>query len=119
MLDTKTRTLKIKRNGSFINRIKPGTRFELEDFSFELPVIVDSLKKEARNKAQSQIELIDKEYKFAQALKSGNREEVFAILAESPDSLKYPYLINAIVRLSDEKEGRKQLRKIFLTLNEK
>ncbi len=115
VLDTKTGVLRLIRSDTFIKRQKPGTRFELEDFTFELPVIVASLKERTRNIAQSQIDLLSKEYAFTQALKNGNREEVLSILKEAPNSLKYPYLINAIVRLSDEKDGRAQLRKVFFT----
>ena len=114
VLDTKTGILRIIRNEFFVKHQKPETRFELEDFTFDLPAIIASLKEKTRNIAQSQIDMLSKEYLFTQALKNGNREEVLSILKEAPNSLKYPYLINAIVRLSDENEGRKQLRKVFL-----
>lgn len=116
ILDTRKKSLKIERNGFIINREKPGTRFILEDFAFNLPEIARSLKvAQTRERTQNQIDWINREYQFGEAVRSGNREEVIRILKDAPSGLKYPYLINVLVRISETPEGKKQLRKVLMT----
>lgn len=116
ILDTRKKSLKIERNGFIINREKPGTRFILEDFAFDLPEIARNLKvAQTRERTQNQIDWINREYQFGEAVRSGNREEVVRMLKEVPSGLKYPYLINVLVRISETPEGKKQLRRVLMT----